>query len=377
MKEFHINQYLSVRLERGKTVIYVAGQPFIQCKFLLLNIPITQMSSFDEIESIDEVADLVDGVLEEETRKIEIPPEVEFWGHSSNLQVWYEHDYDTRLIHSNLAFPLLQKLSEVGDPLAKEKFQEEVRKRYEKGTEKTREFIRKAGIIDYLPLDEQFDLYFDSEILMALTEFAEEYWSHRKPYDVIMSFIIEGNLILKEKKKIELDFSGVDLELYEFPKAILNLKSLEALDLGNNYFKETPEEINKLTSLKRLSFSGNKISHLPDTIWEITSLEELHLSSNHIETISEKIGNLQNLEVLNIVCNQLQDLPESIGKLKKLKKLYIGGNKIEKLPDYIESLPSLKYLEVVGCPLSEDPEEIKKMVELNKKTSYSLRIRRR
>lgn len=377
MKEFHINQYLSVRLERGKTMIHVVGQPFIQCKFLLLNIPIPQMRSFDEIESIDEVADLVDGVLEEETRKIEIPPEVEFWGHCSNLQAWYENDYDTRLIHSNLAFPLLQKLSEVGDPLAKEKFQEEVRKRYEKGTEKTREFLREAGIIDYMPLDEKFDLFFDSETLMALTEFAEEFWSDRNPYDVIMSFIIEGNLILKDKKKIELDFSGVDLELYEFPKAILNLKSLEAFDLGNNYFKEIPEEINKLASLKRMSFSGNKISHLPETMWEMTSLQELNVGDNCIGSISEKIGNLKNLEVLSIGCNQLQNLPESIGNLKKLKRFDFGGNKIEKLPDYIEKLPLLEYLDVQGCPLTEDPEEIKKIVELSKKTSYSLRIRRK
>ncbi|MHA1670082.1 MAG: hypothetical protein ACTSV5_05815 [Promethearchaeota archaeon] len=76
-----------MHLERGNTTIYVVGQPFIQCKFLLLNIPIAKISSFDEIESIDEAAENVDGIVEEETRKIEIPPEVEFWGHCSNLQV--------------------------------------------------------------------------------------------------------------------------------------------------------------------------------------------------------------------------------------------------------------------------------------------------
>lgn len=126
MKEFHVNKFLSVRLERGETRIYVAGQPFIQCKFLLLNIPITEISTFDEIESIDEAAEKVDGIMEKEIRKIEIPPEVEFWGHCSNLQVWYEYNYDTRLIHSNLAFPLLKKLAEVSDPLAKKVFKAEL-----------------------------------------------------------------------------------------------------------------------------------------------------------------------------------------------------------------------------------------------------------
>ena len=59
-KEFIINKYLSVRLKREETMIYVAEQPFIQCKFLLLNIPITEISTFDEIESIDEAAEKLD-----------------------------------------------------------------------------------------------------------------------------------------------------------------------------------------------------------------------------------------------------------------------------------------------------------------------------
>lgn len=358
------------------------------------------MRYFDEIDSIDEAADLVDGVLEEETRKIEIPPEVEFWGHCSNLQAWYENDYDTRLIHSNLAFPLLQKLSEVGDPLAKEKFQKEVRKRYEKGTEKTKVYLREAGIINYLPLDEELNLLFDSENLIALTEFAEEVYSDRDPYKLILVLIYEDNVILRDKKVVELDFSGVDLELYEFPTSVLKLRSLEALDLGNNYFKEIPEDINKLKFLKILYLPGNEIVHIPDSLWEKKTLEKLILSDNHIVSVSEDIGNLENLKILDLGENQLIDLPESIGKLKNLISLNLGGNqlsnlpesieklktlkgfslngnKIEKLPEFIEKLPSLEYLDVHGTPLIKNPEEIKKMVELSRKTAYSLRIRRK
>ncbi len=40
MKEFKVNEYITLKLEGIKTNIYVKGQLFNQCKFLLLNIPI-------------------------------------------------------------------------------------------------------------------------------------------------------------------------------------------------------------------------------------------------------------------------------------------------------------------------------------------------
>ena len=124
-KKFVVNNYLELRLNGKETVIYVNGERFNQCKFLLLNIPVSEIQSFDDIESIDEAAEKLDGSLEEDisVKEVGIPPEVEFWGHSSNLQVWVENDYDTRLLRMNLAFPLLKRLTEVGDPIAKRVFE--------------------------------------------------------------------------------------------------------------------------------------------------------------------------------------------------------------------------------------------------------------
>ncbi|MFX0012812.1 MAG: hypothetical protein ACFE9R_21045 [Candidatus Hermodarchaeota archaeon] len=112
MDEFKINQYLTLKLEGNRTNIYVNEELFQQCKFLLLEIPIEKISSFDEIESIDEASEKLDRSLEQPREgSPRIPPETEFWGHCSNMQVWAENDYDTRLLHSNLAFPLLEKLN--------------------------------------------------------------------------------------------------------------------------------------------------------------------------------------------------------------------------------------------------------------------------
>lgn len=118
-----------MKLESGKTNIYVKGQLFRCCKFLTLNIPVERISSFEEIESVDEVAEkqgqFFKGIS---AKKLNIPPEVEFWGHCSNLQVWAENNYNTRLLHHNLIFPLLYRLTHIGDPIAIEVFKEEIAK---------------------------------------------------------------------------------------------------------------------------------------------------------------------------------------------------------------------------------------------------------
>ncbi|MHA1499186.1 MAG: PsbP-related protein [Promethearchaeota archaeon] len=140
ISEFKVNEYLSLKLENDESIIYVDNKKFLMCKFLLLNIPVEEMSYMDDIQSIDEAADQLDGSLHPKPgstngfqRVDKIPAEVEFWGHCSNLQVWYENEYNTRLLASNLAFPLLKKLTDAGDPLAKRVFNEEIAKRLDSG----------------------------------------------------------------------------------------------------------------------------------------------------------------------------------------------------------------------------------------------------
>ena len=176
-KEFEINEYFSLRLYDGEEpTIYVSGVPFMQCAFLLLNIEVNKVSEFDEIDSIDEAAEKLDASMENfvDAIKYKIPPEVAFWGHCSNLQVWYEYGYDTRLLHSNLAFPLLKKLSEAGDPLAKKIFQKEIIKRYENGTKSTREFLDLEGFLFELPIDIRLHLTLESDDFDAFVDLSEE-----------------------------------------------------------------------------------------------------------------------------------------------------------------------------------------------------------
>lgn len=150
-KEFTVNEYITLKLEGGRSNIYIKGRLFNQCKFLLLNIPVDKISSFDEIQSIDEAAEKLDRSLEgREMGVFKIPPEVEFWGHCSNLQVWMETDYDTRLLHRNIAFPLLRKLSQIGDPTAKKVFKKEIINRFADGNDTVNTFLIEEGYLESL-----------------------------------------------------------------------------------------------------------------------------------------------------------------------------------------------------------------------------------
>ena len=158
--EFNINEYITVKLENIKTNIYVNGEPFNQCKTLLIEIPSEDLYLTDEVESIDEAADKLKSTLEDYEDIYLIPPEVEFWGHCSNLQVWVENNYDTRLLHSNLSFPLLKKLCDVGDPKAKEVFKNEIIERFMGKYIPIKMYLIEGGYLAYL----------DSELLIYILE---------------------------------------------------------------------------------------------------------------------------------------------------------------------------------------------------------------
>lgn len=159
LHEFKANDFITLRLEqvderKWETAIYLKGERFNQCKFLLIEIPIDRIASFDEIESIDDAAERLDRSLEGNRRiEYDIPPETEFWGHCSNIQVWFENDYDTRLLHRNLAFPLLKRLTELGDSLAKKVFKDEIAKRLNSGLKAVQQFL----------IDENYLKYFNRE----------------------------------------------------------------------------------------------------------------------------------------------------------------------------------------------------------------------
>jgi len=174
LTEFEISPILNLRLEHGETHIYVNNKHFKQCMYLLLTIPTDKIQDCEDINSIDEAAAKYDHSLEYlHSSSISIPPEVEFWGHCSNLQAWYEHGYDTRLLHRNIAFSLLKELAEVGDKDAQFRLKEEIALRLEEGPDSVRIYLLENNYLFNLDKD-LIETFIKRYILSNLSEMGLE-----------------------------------------------------------------------------------------------------------------------------------------------------------------------------------------------------------
>lgn len=159
MLEYRVNRYITLKLEKKKTNIYVKGQNLgLYCKKLILNLKPDELQNFDKFSSMDEFADhYIEKSNKNHSLKGQlIDPKVEFQAHCSNIQVWAENDYDTRLLHSGLSFPLLKKLTEMGDPVAKKVFKDEIAYRFSSNNINTQRFLAEEGYLTYLN-DEEFE----------------------------------------------------------------------------------------------------------------------------------------------------------------------------------------------------------------------------
>jgi hypothetical protein len=173
--EKKINDYITLKFEHNRTIIYVAGRRIIQCVHLIINIPKNDVPKYDEIDSIDEAADVYrkqGGFFGHfGAHSGGISPEQEFWGHCSNIQAWVEHDYDTRILMSNLSFPLLRELSRAGDPVAKRVYREEIALRLESGYPSVVQYLLSQGYIGVFTPSEFESILEASDIIKNLSSF--------------------------------------------------------------------------------------------------------------------------------------------------------------------------------------------------------------
>lgn len=63
MNEFVINKYLSLKLENNKTNIYIKGIKYLNWKYILIDIPVENITKFENINSIDDVIETHDEAI--------------------------------------------------------------------------------------------------------------------------------------------------------------------------------------------------------------------------------------------------------------------------------------------------------------------------
>jgi len=275
-KERKINEYITLKLENGRTHIYVNNRRFIQCIRLILNIQSTDVHLYDEIESIDEAVKVYN--TNEFPRGLNfidqrqgLSPEQEFWGHCSNLQAWIEHEYDTRVLMSNVSFPLLRELTEAGDPLAKKVFREEIAQRLEGGYPSVVQYLINQGYIKYFSNSEFKTIIETTNLLINLSSQPKMLRNflvtciHRFPIllgDILLKILSlpEGKKILIKsfsKKLTKPDYRVISfglnpLFIHQIRKALINI--------SNRVGEDTREEILEcLQIIDAIIESRNKI----------------------------------------------------------------------------------------------------------------------
>ncbi|MBN1802173.1 MAG: hypothetical protein JW891_11740 [Candidatus Lokiarchaeota archaeon] len=323
---FRINKYIELKLEDGKTHIYVKGEKFRQCKSLALQISLERGSGKNEIQSIDEL----ELMNMEKKSDLQITSEEEFWGHCSNLQAWVGNNYDTRLLHRNMAFPLLKRLSQEGDQKAKKVFKEEIVKRLKNGVPTVVKYLIEENYMDFLN-EEELRTFFEFVVLNG------------NKIPVVNGMLDLSNREISDLKEIE---------------GLYKLNSLRYLNLFNNKLEKLPASIKNLKSLQEINLMINRLESLPIEIGDLNGLKSLNLEHNMIETLPESIGNLKLLQNLNLICNELKSLPKSIGNLISLKVLDMDDNFLIGLPNSIGNLKSLEELYINNNQLEILPESL-------------------
>ncbi|MHA2000367.1 MAG: hypothetical protein ACTSU9_19835 [Promethearchaeota archaeon] len=114
---YKIDELLELRLINGKTSIYVGGKEVILCTTLAMTITPEFIEATADSKFMDEIV-VISRKVEWPKYQPQITPEEEFQGHCSNLQAWFELDYDIHVMDSRVALPVLDKLQAAGDDKA-------------------------------------------------------------------------------------------------------------------------------------------------------------------------------------------------------------------------------------------------------------------
>jgi len=385
--ENKINKFITLKLENNKTVIYIKGEKFIQCKYLLIEIPAESIEKFDDFLSIDDVSESLDHSFERNNNLFQIKPEIEFWGHSSNLQAWSENFYDTNLLHSNLAFPLLKRLTDVGDPVARRVFKDEIAERLTSGSTNVSQYLIQENYLEYFDKEELgllMEIFFEQiekefkqkqDSLIANIEIeallniikcnianSKTFLLNRlKPVDSINKETHLG-FLLKENHITAVGFNRCGLKT--LPSSIGNLEHLSELYMTENRLGNLPESIGNLIHLKILNLSENHLIELPNEIGNLINLKELYLNHNIIQFLPESMIKLSNLEIISIWGNQLRKLPDNLNKLDSLKVLGLSFNQLEKFPNLSSSFRNLENLDLSNNKIKTIPETVSNLKSL-------------
>lgn len=239
-KEFVVNKFILLKLEEGKTNIYINGDLFTQCKHLILNIPVSEIESLEGIGTIEEAVEKLESTERYEYEDIgyDITPEEEFLGHCSNLQAWVENGYNCSILHYSLSFSLLRKLCWY-DKKALVILKEEIAKRLRMESESMNNILYEYDLVELLSREEINDTMLhpdDAAILQEVESQLNEPFSNNE-------WPCSSNVYASEDGRITtLNFANPKMD--KIPEAVCKFKFLTDIYFADlNKIKYLPEKL--------------------------------------------------------------------------------------------------------------------------------------
>ncbi len=288
-----------------------------------------------------------------------------------NLQAWIENDYDTRILHRNLAFPLLKELTNLGDLKAIKIFKKEIIERFSNHSIPVMLYLLVGGFLNDFS-DEERQLINEGLDKIYTTSFFAKTFYPENYYDILFDkheldnnlekYHIEAKLLARQYTRE--DYNRLDLNITASPyieetpdDTITDITTIPELKTSTDYtalsFSQNKiteiKGLEKLTYLRELVLTYNEITEIKN-LDNLKKLRKVSLSGNHISEI-KGLENLTNLEFLNLGINKISKI-EGLERLKKLKVLNLGHNKIKDI-EGLENLKDLRELGLGGNNISE------------------------
>ena len=320
---YTINKYITLKLEEGKTVIYVGGEKFRVCRVLPISIP---ENNIQDVQSVDDLLEMSKILRDQEINDQGITAETEFLVNCSNLQAWAENRYNTDLMDSRIAFPILKRLVEFGDKTAKSIFKEEIIKRYKGGSYNSLLCLENEGCLDYLTEDELISGVLETREYILFSEVVDFMKKHGVKYEITLTLDDDKcRHRLDHRKRFfslfkghicEFEFDLVEESFFLFEK-FSEFKELDWLVLNTTRVVATPLN-SKINSLRVLKILLRENSEIPDIFSVAPNIKLLIIRNQGLKGRELKyinsINTLKMLKELNIYRYSVN--PDDLSKLK-------------------------------------------------------------
>ncbi len=126
--------------------------------------------------------------------------------------------------------------------------------------------------------------------------------------------------------EIQADPSIYNLDDFELPKEIAELKKLKKIWLLNLPFKTFPEWLTQIKSLQYLMIRGNNIDTIPDTISQLEKLKTLRIENCKLNKLPKTLKQMSNLRHLGLSDTKLTNLDPDLFP-KNLNEINLSGSR--------------------------------------------------